>query len=267
MINDAFVWGGSMWTDDPTRTDFKRAQNTDSITDHNRWQMAETRFGDLKDQGMVTARANVIVSGNTTGAAGGDTSRGLSVEQHQIRCTWFAHNVPMLGAQRQHLIPSMVVPFTMYVLGTPDEDPLELNLPMRSARMSFPNLDPTGNPYVQIEGFFAVQYSDPWWMWKFLRDIAPTSVPQPGAVTVADDVPLYGAQYSIEPSPLPNGWEMTFSIPFAYIDGTLQVYRDGALVSTSAYTTSPETGQFTFAAPPASTETLWVVCVLSGGYA
>jgi hypothetical protein len=47
MANDAFVWGGSEWAG-PGGTVFARKQNSSSITDHNRWQYAETRFGDLR---------------------------------------------------------------------------------------------------------------------------------------------------------------------------------------------------------------------------
>jgi hypothetical protein len=266
MINDAFVWGGSMWTDDPTKTKFKRKQNTTSITNYGRWQLAEVRFGDLKSQGEVTARANVIVDGNRTGASGGDTNRGLSVLQKQIRCKWYAHTVPSLSNVKQHLMPSMVVPFTMYVLGTPTADPLQVNLPLRSVRISCPSLDPQGDAYLMFEGFFAVQYSDPWWMWKFLRDIAPQNVPKPGALSASVGTsPVYGALYSNEPTPTPNGSVTTFSIPFAYIESTLEVYKNGLLVMPSQYTTSPDTGQFTFTSAPASNENLWVIVNIAGG--
>jgi len=276
MANDAFVWGGSEWAGSGG-TVFKRASNTDSIDDHGRWQYAEVRFGELKNQGMVTARANVIVSGNTTGAVGGDTSRGLAVEQKQVRLAWFAHDVPKLIGVPQHLSAGDVVTITMYVM-TPDGiDPLIIVLPLRTMKITFPIIPASGTPedpltYVRFDGFFGVQLSDPWWMWKLLRDVAP-SIRKPSVLAVATGdttATIYGALGSFEPSPATDDVTTIFTIPFSYLEGTTQVYRGVppalALQTPNVdYTESdPPTGEFTFTTPPTTAEALWVTCRVAG---
>jgi hypothetical protein len=272
MANDAFVWGGSEWAGSGGGTVFARKQNAGSITAHGRWQYAETRFGELKDQGSVTARANVISSGNTTGAVGGDTARGLAVDQSQIRLAWFAHDVPLLSGSKAHLKPSDVVTVTMHVLGD-GVNPKVLVLPLRSIKITFPTLDSTGKGYVRFDGFFGVQLSDPWWLWKFLRDSQPGSRPPPVVSTVDgdSDTGLYGAFGSFEPTPDPNGVQTTFQLPFAYIVGTQSLYRKLSggtgfeLLTTGDYTTSGAAeGQFSMVAPPDTGDELWFTCRIAG---
>lgn len=277
LADDAFVWGGSEWAGASGGTVFARKQNTSAIDEHGRWQYAETRFGELKDQGMVTARANVIVSGNTTGAVGGDTARGLAVDQKQIRMSWFAHAVPTLGGNKAHLRPSDVVTTTMYVLGTGGV-PLTIILPLRSVRISFPTLPSSGvvpgapMTFVRFDGFFGVQLSDPWWLWKYLRDISPGGVRLPQAIATADGTTtaaIYGTigNFSLSPSP-PDGVTTIFTIPFAYVDQTIQVYKNGRLlIPDTDYTeSSPETGEITFTTAPTAADALWATCRIAGGY-
>jgi len=278
MANDAFVWGGSGLSG-AGGTVFKRAQNSGSISTYGRWQYPEVRFGELKNQGMVTARAHVIVSGNTTGAVGGDTARGLAVVQKQVRLSWFAHDVPELLGVKQHLMAGMVVNIIMYVMTEDGINPLVIILPLRTVRISFPALPAAGTPegpltYVRFEGFFGVQLSDPWWLWKFLRD---TTVHPPSVVAVAGGSTVataYGALGSFAPSPATDGSTTVFTIPFAYIPGTSQMYRGAAgppsqlalVTPDSGYTESdPANGEFTFTSPPSGTDALWVIVRVAGG--
>ena len=276
MANDAFVWGGSEWAGSGG-TVFKRAQNATSITDHGRWQIPEVRFGDLRTQGEVTARANVIVSGNTTGAVGGDTSRGLAVDENQIKCVWFAHDVPLDGPDRAHLRAADVVTFTMYVMSENGVDPFVITLPLRSVRITFPTL-PHNNPahdpvtYAKFEGQFGLQMSDPYFLWKFLRDLSPTIRP-PAIVSTADDstdAVVYGTRYSAAPTPATDDVETVFTIPFAYIPGTTEVYKGapGSLVlmvpGVDYVESDAEGGEITFLTAPSSAHDLWIVCRLSG---
>lgn len=274
MANDALVWGGSEWAG-TGGTVFSRKQNSGSITAHGRWQYSEVRFGDLKDQGQVTARANVIVSGNTTGAVGGDTARGLSVDQKQIRLAWFGHDVPSLSGVKQHLKPGQVVTTKMYVMTEDGINPLTIVLPLRSIKISFPIIPSTGTPadpqtYVRFDGYFGVQMSDPWWMWKLLRDL---SARQQIVVSTADSSStsvIYGAIGSFQPTPATNGSTTVFSIPFAYIPGTTQVYKGptGALalqtVGTDYTESAPDAGQITFTSPPSGSHVIWIVCRVAG---
>jgi hypothetical protein len=263
MINDAFVWGGSEWNGSGS-TAYKRSQNASSISSHGRWQYAEVRFGDLKIQGEVTARANVIVSGNTTGAVGGDTLRGMSVEQYQVRCVWFGHDVPKVGGNRAHLRPGYVTKFFMYVHG--DGSPRVYHLPIRSVRVSFITLDPSGNAYVRFEGFFGLNTSDPWWLWKFLRDTAgKNNTPAYLSYVSGGTSGMYGANGSFAPTPAPNGNYTTFTIPdYSYISGSLHVYKNG-LLQTDVTETDPGAGSFTLASAPTASDTLWVTCLIAGG--
>lgn len=275
MANDAFVWGGSEWAGPTGGTVFSRKQNAGSISTHGRWQYAETRFGDLRTQGEVTARANVIVSGNTTGAVGGDTSRGLAVVQKQLRLAWFGHDVP----SQVHLVPGQVVTITMYTM-TEDGgvNPLELILPLRQVKVSFPMLPPDGTPgdpltYVRFDGYFGVSLSDPWWMWKQLRELA-SNIRPPVVIATADGSTtstVYGAMGSFAPSPATNGAITVFTVPFAYIDGTTQVYKGPAgqlalqTLGTDYTESSPEDGEITFTSAPSGSHVLWVVCRVAGG--
>ena len=278
MANDALVWGGSEWAGSGG-TVFKRAQNASSIAAHGRWQIPEVRFGELRTQGEVTARANVIVSGNTTGAVGGDTSRGLSVDQKQERLAWFAHDVPLLSGNKAHLRAGQVVTTTMYTL-TEDGglNPLVLILPLRTMKISFPTIPASGTPddpltYVRFDGYFGVQLSDPWWMWKLLRDLAPSIRSTPIVATASGSTTstIYGALGSFEPTPATDNSTTVFSIPFAYIAGTTQLYKGlpGALALQTPgvhYTeSSPETGEITFTSAPTSAQDLWLVCRIAGG--
>lgn len=273
MANDAFVWGGSEWAGSGG-TRFKRSQNATSIADHGRWQYAETKFGELRSQGEVTARANVIVSGNTTGAVGGDTARGLSVEQKQARLAWYAHDAP----SGVHLRAGQVVTITMNTLTEDNVNPLEIVVPLRTMRISFPQIPSGGTPddpltYVRFDGFFGVQISDPWYMWKLLRDMSPNNRP-PQVIATADGsttATLYGALGSFAPTPATNGSTTVFHIPFAYIDGTTEVYKGPAgslalLTENVDYTeSSPEDGEITFTTAPSGAHVLWVVCRVAGG--
>jgi len=252
------------------------AQNSTSISEHGRWQIPETRFGDLRTQGEVVARANVIVSGNTTGAVGGDTNRGLGVDQRQARVSWFAHIVPELTGQKQHLVPGNVVPFVMYVMTEDGVNPLEFVLPLRTTSITFPAIPPEGDPdnpitYVRLDGFFGVQLSDPWWLWKLLRRINP--IARPPIIAVADSSTtstVYGALGSFEPSPATDGATTVFTIPFAYIDRTTQVYKGatGALALQTIgvdYTESdPANGEITFTSAPSGAHDIWMICRISG---
>jgi hypothetical protein len=274
MANDAFVWGGSEWAGSSGGTVFARKQNSGSISDHNRWQYAETKFGELKDQGAVTARANVIVSGNTTGAVGGETARGLAVDQKQVRVAWFGHDVPLLSGIPAHLRPSNVSVFEMYVLTENGIDPLVTTLPLRTMRITFPILASTGKAYVRFDGFFGVQLSDPWWLWKFLRDFAPGAIRPLPIIATADGSTtsaIYGTFGSFPFNESPDGSRTIFSINFAYIPGTAQVYRGaaGSLVlqipGTNYTESDPAAGKITFLSPPAGSDSLWLNCRIAGG--
>lgn len=265
VINDALVWGGSEWQANGDVV-FNRQQDAASIAAHGRWQVGETHLGELKLQSSVTARAKAIVFGGDSGTlvAG---SVGQVNPESQFRCTWFSTDVPV-DSLPVHLMPGDVVPIELWVFSDDGGvTPYQFSLPLRQVSMSFPTLDPTGDAYVQFDGFFGLQMSDPYWLWDYLkkqrRAAVTTTVVASGADNDSVDPPP-GSRYQGVPSPDPDGVLTTFTIPFPYIGGTLKVFLNGLLQARSTYTESdPATGEFTFDVAPESDDILFCEATLS----
>lgn len=264
IVNDALVWGGSEWASSGDIV-FAERENASSIADHGRWQLGEVHVGDANYKNLteVTARAKVIVDGNESGTFA-EGSKGLVNPEKQFKATWFAHQTPSDGT---HLLPGFVVPIELWVFSDDGGvTPFSMNLPLRQISVSFPTLqDATGEAYVQFSGTFGVLMSDPWWLWSYLRGLRnrsnPTIVTADNGTTNA----MFGSFYQDVPSPATNGVVTIFTIPFAYVPGTAQVYKDRLLVTKNVdYTESnPATGQITFTTAP--TGSLWVVAILAAG--
>lgn len=267
VVNDALVWGGSEWALDGDIV-FDRRENTDSITSHGRWQVGEVHAGEegYKLQSGVTARAKSIVDGNFSGTYV-TGSKGLVNPEEQFRCTWFSNRVPTDGGDFVHLLPGYATPIELWVFSSDGGvTPYSTTLPLRQMSMSFPGLDPDGLAYIQFDGFFGVQMSDPFWLWHFLRDQRKNNR-RPFAFSTANNGsvdPPYGAQYQGEPSPATDSSTTVFSIPFGYIPGSLRVYADGVLITTGITPSSPIDGEFEFAVAPTTGVELWVLATLTG---
>ncbi len=268
VVNDALVWGGSEWAAGGDVV-FDRRENATSITDHGRWQIGEVKVGDAdyKSQAEVTARAKVIVDGNESGTFA-EGSQGLVNPEKQFRCTWFSTEVPEDGGNPVHLVPGFVVPIRLYVFSDDGGvTPFAVDLPLRQVSINFPTLDATGDAYLEFTGSFAVLMSDPKWLWTFLREGA-TRIASTTVSSSADNSsvsPPYGAQYQGAPSPATDGVTTVFSIPFGYIGGTLQLYVNGLLQDSDAYSESdPPTGEITLTFTPVATDELFVEATLSG---
>jgi len=107
----------------------------------------------------------------------------------------------------------------------------------------------------------------------YVRDFRPVRSPVQPPVASADDstsVSVYGAYGAFTPSPAPDSNETVFTIPFAYINGTSQLYRDtgsGNVALTRGvgyFETDPAAGEFTLATPPDTGDTLYVTCRVAG---
>lgn len=266
IVNDALIWGGSELTNGIV---FARRQNATSISTHGRWQIAERHLGQTgyKLQSGVDRRANVIVNGN---AASSDSpydspgSRGLVNPQKTARVTWFTRNVPVdpNTGFKSHLQPGDIVDFILYVMGVDISHPLILVLPLRSVRISFPGLDPNGDAHVQFEGYFGLQLSDPWWLWKHLRDTRANTVNQIIATSDGTDTTVaYGTLASYTPTPAANGTVVLFTVAYGYISGTLEVYQNGLRQrrGTDYTETDSEAGTFTMDEAPVSTDVLFAI--------
>lgn len=259
FVNDALIWGGSEWAGAGS-TVFARTEDATSQTNHGRWQVGEAHFGEpgFGIQAGVDARADAIVLGPPGADAYGQL-KGFRFSQHSYRFTWHDKDVPKISGTPIHLTPGQLVTIELATFG---QDKL---LPLRSLRISFPEGNPSNNKtYVRFEGTFGLQLSDPFTLWRFL--VKRQNRPIPSIATVSSGSPSapYGAIFQGEPTPATDSATTTFAIPFGYIPGTTQVYKDGVLQL--AYDESDyEAGEIDFDTAPATGTELWVVCrTLSG---
>lgn len=263
LINDAFIWGGSEWSGDG-QTVFARRQNSTSIADHGLWQTAEVHFGEdgFKIQAGVDARAKVIVEGGAT--VGGGFNPGLAYNQWQVSLSWFAHDVPEISGQHDHLVAGQLVHTELQVFAV-GGFPLEQILPLRSLAISFPASKGNSLSYVQFDGTFGLQIGDPYTLWRYL--LRATQLGQANAIpsTVDGSNPApYGSILAAEPTPAPDSSTTVFYLPDGrgYIAGTTEVYVQGQRLRRGVdYVESNAiAGQLTFAAAPDGSTWLWVVC-------
>jgi len=261
IVNDALIWGGSEWAGSG-QVVFAREENTTSITNHGRWQLAEHHFGErwYKTQRGVDARANVIVNGAPGSVAGADPNRGLRFAQKQLDLAWFAHDVP----SNQHLVPGMLVTTDLNVF-----DITTLILPLRRIRITFPTLSSmSGDAYVRFDGSLSLQLTDPKFWWDYIRKLRRQQNSILATASSSSTTAVYGTYFSGELTPNPDGAQTVFTInpsTFSYIAGTTQVYLNGVLQTRGAHYTEsdPDTGQLTFASAPAASANLWLICRLA----
>jgi len=166
MVNDALVWGGSEYSNVdgwPTANVlFAREENTESIADHNRWQWAETHFGDAlnySSQDEVDIRAKIIVLGQT-GDTVYDKNRGLQNPNETFTIAWHHIDIPKVGGVYQFIQPGDLTTLDLHVF-----DKVVI-LPCRSIAVTFPSGTDDGNAIVRFEGTFSLQVNDPWTLWQ-----------------------------------------------------------------------------------------------------
>ncbi len=218
MVNDALIWGGSQWAG-AGGTVFARETNTDSVDDYGLWQTAEVHFGEqgFGIQAGVDARASLIVEGPPDA-----NYRGKRFPQWNAKLGWFAHQVPLLDGDPDHLRAGELVTLDLGV------HELTKLLPVRQVRCSFPTLDPEGDAYVRFDGTLATAPDDPFSLWKFLlRNQRRTIQRVTQTADDSADATLYNALGHFVPTPDPDGTEDTFTVKFGYVSGTTAVYVDG----------------------------------------
>jgi hypothetical protein len=274
VINEVYVWGGSPLGSSGT-VRLAHRYNQPSIDAHGRWQMAEAHPGEdgFKSQAEVNARANALISGVTSGTSPVNGAQGLVNPDTQYNLTWFAHDVPLDGNDvRMHLIAGDVVTLNLWSFSEDNgETPFAIDLPLRQMRITFPTL-PSDNPndeeyrtYVQFQGTFGLQMSDPVWWWAFLRQMRPA--PQAAPIITTDNgsgTYPYGSYFTGSPKESPNGSRTDFSIIPTYWAGSLEVYIGGIQQVASAFTElvpdDPSGGTFRIITPPSSTDTIVCRC-------
>lgn len=247
MTNDAFVWGGSEWSEDVV---FAREQNSSSITAHGRWQKAEHHFGEdgYKLQQGVDGRASLIVNGSPAVVG---FNPGEAFPQYDLNLTWFGENQPA----GQQIRAGQLVSTELNTFGAPF-DPMVL--PMRSVRITFPGVDPTGKGHVQLQGVMGLSLSDPFSIWQHLRNLTRQRTPVVSVATQDTSISTYGGFGQFEPV---NVSGLVYKLPNdgGYIAGTTQLYEDGVLLTRGVdYTESdPVAGRITLTATPSGD--LWLV--------
>jgi hypothetical protein len=265
IINDALIWGGSEFAGSSGGTVFGRSQDSTSISDHHRWQVGETHFGEFKyhSQTQVDNQADVLVNGPPGTApdpiSGTNVTKGLKFPQWQFTFTWYSDDVPLLSGVPDHIIPGDIVTINLSVFG------VTKLLPLRTLRTSFPDAFVNdGTHKVQFDGTFGLQLSDPFTLWRYLlkaQTVAAAKIVAPTVVTASSTSTVYGAQFSDAPTPAADSSTTVFNITFGYITGSTQVYQAGLLLTRGTdYTESdPTTGEITFTVAPTTGVSLWVL--------
>jgi hypothetical protein len=140
---------------------------------------------------------------------------------------------------------------------------------MRQVRISFPTLpgdNPSDEPltYVQFQGTFGLQMSDPVWWWQYIRRMraAPQSAPVFTTDNNSSSFP-YGSVFRDAPQEAADGARTVFTIIPAYEAGSLIVWIDGVMKTknTDYHETDPNVAHsFTFAVAPAFGVMIVVEC-------
>jgi hypothetical protein len=249
MVNDAFVWGGSEWTEGAV---VARAQNATSITDHHRWQTAEHHFGEDGYKLDTQWRADRIVEGSEEQRTAG-FNPGLAYPQWSVTLSWFGENVP----GNVHIQAGQLVEIDLSTFGGALSP---ITLPMRSMSVDFAGVDEAGKGHVKFTGHFGLQLSDPFSVWAYLLKLQRAAQPIVAAATNSTPGASYGSFGQFEPTSLGGG---VYQLPndMSYVASTTQVYVDGVLQQRDTdYTESdPVAGKITFTAgDPAGW--IWIVC-------
>jgi hypothetical protein len=267
IVNDALIWGGSPFAGTAGGTVFSRTQDSTSESTYGRWQLAETHFGErlYSIQEQVDVRSNTIVNG-PPGVDPNGLQKGLKYPQWQFTFVWQSVDVPLLSGVPDHLVAGDLVTIVMNTFG------VTKLLPLRSLTTTFPDaLNTSGNPsdrVVRFSGTFGLQITDPTTLWAFImsqsrQQANESSATAPaGAVDNSSSTSYYGSLGQFIPSPVTDGTTTVFTIPFAYIAGTTEVYMDGLLqrLGTDYTESDPGSGQITMSSAPRAVDNLIVTC-------
>lgn len=283
ITNDAIIWGGSPLGSDGTVIVARYQDEVDALTStastyiqhgsvvagssidlHNRWQTGEVHssgagYGVLKG---VKARANTILNG-PPGASGSGLLKGLRYPQWTFHFSWWAHNVPKVSGNHDHIRAGDILKVSLGVFG------VEQFVPCRTVRVSFPELDPAGRPYVLMAGDFSLSYTDPIAMWKGVMGAAAAGGTSTTSQAVATNtytdtstVTIYGGTGVFTPVESPDGVRVVFTLPngIGYITGSLEVFLNGLIQRSGIDFNETTSGTFTFTSAPVSTDTVQIEC-------
>lgn len=270
IANDALVWGGMQELasndKDPDGKNsgvfFARSQNTESISQHGRWQIAEVNFERGDDQKSVNQRAKAFVGLSGPPGNFGGVALGLQYPQWSVTATWYGHDVP----NRKHVRPGEVMNIYLYAMGSDREHPLCQTLPLRSMMITFPvtrssfNVQP--RTYVQFQGQFGLQYSDPRVLWKFLinqKTAVWRTITAP--VDNTSENTYYLAPAALYAAEQPNGVRKDFTFR-PYMAGSTNVQINGLnqRINFEYEEFSAGDGVIRFKSAPATGDTIFMYC-------
>lgn len=260
IVNDVIIWGGSPFGSNGTVI-YKRLQDTDSQTEHGRWQLGELHFNEFGTQGRVDARAWAILEG-PPGATNQGVLKGLRYPQWKLTFEWWADQVPAISSVRDHIKAGEFVRIELETFGLTGA--AVLYAPCRTLRITFPQLDPQGDAHVLFTGEFSYSYTDSIGMWAAMLE-NQRGTPTVIVSTVGNDstTAKYG-DFGTFSAFTPDGNTTVFDLPndLGYIYQTLQVQLNGIdqRRGTDYFETDPAAGTFTFATAPLTTDTIIVYC-------
>jgi hypothetical protein len=271
LVNDMFVWGGSPFAGSGG-TVFSRSTDATSETAHGVWQQSETDFGvqGFGLQAGVDARSTLVVNGSTD-AISSQQNVGLKYPQWNFQFGWFAHDVPILSGVHNHLVPGELSTITLWVYSTDGGvTPLTQVLPMRSVRVTFPDLDHTGKGYVRFDGTFGLQHDDPFTLWRFLlqqQKLATSVAAIVGSTDNSSTAFPFGSDGDFILTPNPGSGVTVFTAPAGYVAGTTTLLLNGLgqRRGTDYLESDPEAGQITMTTAPVATDNpLELLCKVLG---
>lgn len=306
IITEALVWGGSALHVPGTAVEGSTAVGTifarfpsdtahdqtwDGITypaaaeqkainrrdgQYGRWEASENFVGQQGYllQSSVSSRAIRIIEGmpGSHTMTGGDVvEEGQNRPAEDITLTWFAHDVPRPGGVPTHLRAGHLADFIFYTLGPDAAHPVNLILPTRQLRITFPTLPGQNDAremltYVRFDGTFGISLNDPRWLWRYL--LGAKKRPPPainGRTSNGSGDAAAGDRGTFYPIESTNGVRTDFTVPFGYYPGTTRVYLNGLLqrIDMDYIEQSPGTGVVRFAAPPYADDSIFIECLVA----
>jgi hypothetical protein len=254
IVNDALVWGG-LEADEAIY--FSRYEDEVAENDVGRWQYAESNFQQGDTQDTVELRARYIVEG-PPGTSGSVVS-GLRYPLWRFTLTWFAHDIPRVAGEPQHIKPGNIVNIMLYTMGDGVAKPLIQMLPLRNMTVTFPQMKGANEVWVKFTGEFGISYSDSRYLWAYLINRGKLSTQQVlGSVDNASVGSKFGDFARLNPNEQPDGERTEFTFPFPLLRGSERVYVNGLYWREGHEYTIADDGTIVFNVPLATDDKLYV---------
>lgn len=226
LVTDALVWGG---LEAEGQNYFARNQSAQGIATYGRWQLGELHYNEGMDQQAVTERASAIIDG-PPGLDPTNVQAGLRFPLWRVRLTWYAHDIPRVGGEPQHIRPGNIATILLYTMGEDATHPLPLFLPLLNMTVTFPQLAGGGESWVRYDGEFGISNSDSRFLWAYIlkqqkKRFSPVVVV--GAASNSSTSTSFGDFGTFTPNEAPDSTRTEFNFPFPMLRSTIEVYVNG----------------------------------------